>query len=149
MRMITRSVGALSVHTALTCFEGQSACTLTHSCRANMSASCKKQLSRYSCANLVPLRMKWACILKNVLDCHRRVVGRTLPLSAALPTKQRLGSSNACSTILSKPPPYAQCLSSRIGRGTRRISVGCLSSSTASRPCCVHQDDEQAGRVVA
>ena len=31
-------------------------------CRANMFASCKKQLSWYDCASLAPLGMKWACI---------------------------------------------------------------------------------------
>ena len=31
-------------------------------CWANMFASCKKKLSRYSCASLVPLGMKWTCI---------------------------------------------------------------------------------------
>ena len=31
-------------------------------CRANMLASCKKHLPRYSCASLVPLGMKWACV---------------------------------------------------------------------------------------
>ena len=30
-------------------------------CLANMFASCKKQLSWYHCASLVPLRVKWAC----------------------------------------------------------------------------------------
>ena len=39
-------------------------------CRANMFASCKKHLSRYSCASLVPRGMRWACIcagMNNVL----------------------------------------------------------------------------------
>ena len=49
-------------------------------CRANMFASRKKQWSKYSCASLLPLRMKWACICagkKNVLGvvwCHVSVL---------------------------------------------------------------------------
>ena len=31
-------------------------------CRANMFASCTKQLSWHDCASLVPREMKWACI---------------------------------------------------------------------------------------
>ena len=42
--------------------ESQSACTLAIPCLANMFVSCKKQLSWYNCASLVPLGMKWACI---------------------------------------------------------------------------------------
>ena len=39
-------------------------------CWFDMLTSCKKQLSKCSCASLVPLGMKWACICsgkKNVL----------------------------------------------------------------------------------
>ena len=47
---------SLSIHTALPCPLGKSACTLAH-CFANMFASCKKQLSwiYYASASLAPL----------------------------------------------------------------------------------------------
>ena len=61
MTMITRPVGCLCTHGS-NLPESQSACTLAHSCLANMFVSCKKQLSWYNCASLVPLGMKWACI---------------------------------------------------------------------------------------
>ena len=62
MTMITRPVGSLCVHTALTCLSVRVRVLWPIPCRANMFASCKKQLSWYSCASLVPLGMKWACI---------------------------------------------------------------------------------------
>ena len=62
MTMITRPVGSLCVLTALTC-ESVGVCVLWPiPCRPNMFASCKKKLSSYTCASLVPLGMEWACI---------------------------------------------------------------------------------------
>ena len=55
--MVTRSVGPLCTHSS-DFLECKSAWALAHSCRPNMFASCKKQLFKYSCANL---GMKWAC----------------------------------------------------------------------------------------
>ena len=61
----------LSVHTALTCPECQSAWVVAHSFFGRTcSHHAKKHLFGYSCARLVPLGMKWACICagkKNVL----------------------------------------------------------------------------------
>ena len=62
MTMITRSVGSFCVHTALTCLSVNVRGLRSIHCLANMLASCKKQLSWYNCASLVPLGMKWACI---------------------------------------------------------------------------------------
>ena len=46
MTMITRPVGSLCVHTALSCSEGQSACALAHSLFGEqVHIICKKQLS--------------------------------------------------------------------------------------------------------
>ena len=50
-------------------------------CRANMFTSCKKQVSWYFCASLVPLGMKWACISaarSNVLYSRPRVSSRDM-----------------------------------------------------------------------
>ena len=62
MTMITRPVGSLCVHTALTCQSVRVHGPWPIPCWPNMLASCKKQLSWYNCASLVPLGMKWACI---------------------------------------------------------------------------------------
>ena len=61
-QMITRSVGTLCAHTALTCLSVRVPVLWLIPCLANMFASCKKQLSWFYCASLVPLGMKWACI---------------------------------------------------------------------------------------
>ena len=53
---------ALCVHTALTCLSVRVPVLWLILCWPNMLASCKKQLSRYYCASLVPLGKKWACI---------------------------------------------------------------------------------------
>ena len=53
---------SLSVNTALTCLSVRVRGQWPIPCWSNMFASCKKQLSRYSCASHVPLGMKWACI---------------------------------------------------------------------------------------
>ena len=60
--MITRPIGSLCVHTALTCLSVRVPVLWLIPCQANMFASCKKQLSWYNCASLVTLGMKWACI---------------------------------------------------------------------------------------
>ena len=58
MAMSTRP--ALSVHTALTCFEDLECMYLwLMPCRANMFASCKKQVSWCSCASVESLGTKW------------------------------------------------------------------------------------------
>ena len=62
MTMITRPVGSLCVHTALTCLSDRVHVLWLIPCLANMFVSCKKQLSWHCCASLVPLGMKWACI---------------------------------------------------------------------------------------
>ena len=62
MTMITRPVGSLCVLTALTCESVGVRVLWPIPCRPNMFASCKKQLSWYNCASLVPLGMEWACI---------------------------------------------------------------------------------------
>ena len=62
MTMITRPVGSLCVHTALTCQSVRVHGPWPIPCWPNMFAACKKQLSRYDCASLVPLGMMWACI---------------------------------------------------------------------------------------
>ena len=71
MTMITRPVGSLCVHTALTCESVGVRVPLAHSLSGehvrimqeiNMFASCKKQLSWFYYASLAPLGMKWACI---------------------------------------------------------------------------------------
>ena len=62
MTMITRPVGSLCVHTALTCECVGVRVLWLIPYRANLFVSCKKQLSWYNCANLVPLGKKWACI---------------------------------------------------------------------------------------
>ena len=49
-------------NTALTCLSVRVRGLWPILCWLNMFASCKKQLSWHSCANLVPLGMKWACI---------------------------------------------------------------------------------------
>ena len=62
MTMITRPVGSFCVHTALTCLSVRVPVLWLIPCLANMFVSCKKQLSWYNCASLVPFGMKWACI---------------------------------------------------------------------------------------
>ena len=62
MTLITRPVGSLCVHAALTCQSVRMHGPWPIPCWPNMFASCKKQLSWYNCASLVPLGMKWACI---------------------------------------------------------------------------------------
>ena len=62
MTMITRPIGSLCVHTALTCESVGVRGLWLIPCLANMFASCKKQLSWYNCASLVPLGVKWVCI---------------------------------------------------------------------------------------
>ena len=62
MTMITRPVGSLCVHTALTCLRIRVPVLWLIPCLANTFVSCKKQLSWCNCASLVPLGMKWACI---------------------------------------------------------------------------------------
>ena len=62
MTMITRPIGSLCVHTALTCESVGVRGLWLIPCLANMFATCKKQLSWYNCASLVPLGMKWVCI---------------------------------------------------------------------------------------
>ena len=62
MTMITRPVGSLWVHTALTCLSVRVPALRSIPCVAIMFASCKEQLSWHNCASLVPLGMKWACI---------------------------------------------------------------------------------------
>ena len=62
MTMVTRPVGSLCVHTALTCLSVRVRGLRSIPCLAKMFASCTKQLSWYNYANLVPLGMKWACI---------------------------------------------------------------------------------------
>ena len=59
-RMITRPVGSLCVHTALTCQSVRVHGPVLIPCRATMFASCTEQLSWHSCASLVPLGLKWA-----------------------------------------------------------------------------------------
>ena len=63
LSLIARSVGSLCTH-------GPICGPWPIPCPVNMFASCKKLLSEDSCASLVPLGMKWACICpgkKNVL----------------------------------------------------------------------------------
>ena len=62
MTMITRPVGSLCVHKALTCQSVRVHGPWPIPCWPNMFASCKKQLSRYSCARLLPFGKKWACV---------------------------------------------------------------------------------------
>ena len=62
MTMITRPVGSLCVHTALTYLSVRVRGLRSIPCLAIMFASCKKQLSWHNCANLVPLGMKWAYV---------------------------------------------------------------------------------------
>ena len=62
MTLITRPVGSLCVHTALTCLSVRVPVLWLIPCLANMFVSCKKQLSWYDSASLVPHGMKWACI---------------------------------------------------------------------------------------
>ena len=62
MTLITRPVGSLCVHTALTCESVGVRVLWRIPCRANMFASCKKQLSWFYDASLAPLGMKWAGI---------------------------------------------------------------------------------------
>ena len=62
MTMITRPVGSLCVHTALTCLSVRVPVLWLIPCLANTFVSCKKQLSWCNCASLVPLGVKWACI---------------------------------------------------------------------------------------
>ena len=62
MTMITRPVGSLCVHTALTCQSVRVHRLWPIPYWPNMFASCKKQLSWKNCASLVPLGMEWACI---------------------------------------------------------------------------------------
>ena len=74
MTMITHSVGSLCTQSS-DLPECQSACALGIPCLANMFASCKKQLSWYNCASLVPLGMKWACICAGNECCVWLCVG--------------------------------------------------------------------------
>ena len=60
--MITRPIGSLCEHTALTCLSVRVPVLWLIPCLANMFVSCKKQLSWYDSASLVPHGMKWACI---------------------------------------------------------------------------------------
>ena len=53
---------SLSVNTALTCQSVRVHGPWSIPCWPTMFAACKKQLSWYNCASLVPLGMKWACI---------------------------------------------------------------------------------------
>ena len=62
MTVITRPVGSLCVHTALTCLSVRVRGLRSIPCLATMFVPCKKQLSWHNCANLVQLGMKWACI---------------------------------------------------------------------------------------
>ena len=62
MTMITRPVGSLCAHTALTCESVGVRVLRSIPCLANMFTLCKKQLSWHNCASLVPLGVKWACI---------------------------------------------------------------------------------------
>ena len=62
MTMITRPVGSLCVHSALTCQSVRAHGPWPIPCWPNMFGSCKKQLSWHDCASFVPLGMKWACI---------------------------------------------------------------------------------------
>ena len=55
MTMITRPVGSLCVHTALTCQSVRVPGPWPIPCWPNMFTICKKQLSWYNCASLVPL----------------------------------------------------------------------------------------------
>ena len=58
MTMITRPFGSLCVNTALTCLSVRVPVLRHIPCLANMFVSCKKQLSWYDSASLVPLGMK-------------------------------------------------------------------------------------------
>ena len=62
MTIITRPVGSLWEHTALTFLSVRVPALWLIPCLANMFVQCKKQVSWYNCASLVPLGMKWACI---------------------------------------------------------------------------------------
>ena len=64
MTMISRPVGSLCIHTALTCQGVRVRGLRSIPCLANMFASCKEQLSWYNCASLVPIGMRWACICR-------------------------------------------------------------------------------------
>ena len=57
MTMITRPVGSLCVHTALTCLSVRVPVLWLIFCLANMFLSCKKQLSWHNCASFVPLEV--------------------------------------------------------------------------------------------
>ena len=61
MTMCTRPVGCLCTHGPDLPFV-QVRGPWPILCWANMLASCKKLMSRYSCASLVPIGMKWGCI---------------------------------------------------------------------------------------
>ena len=70
MTMIARPVGSLCTHNPDLPWVVECVGSGPFLFWTNMFASCKKQLSRYSCASLVPLGIKWACICaekKNVL----------------------------------------------------------------------------------
>ena len=79
MTMITRPVGSLCVHTALTCqsvrVRGPWPIPWPIPCWPNMFGSCKKQLSWQNCASFVPLGMKWACICAGNRCCVLVVFG--------------------------------------------------------------------------
>ena len=67
--MIARPIGSLCTHGPIMLRARVRGPWPIH-CPVNMFASCKKLLSHDSCASLVPLGMKWACICaekKNVL----------------------------------------------------------------------------------
>ena len=55
------SSSELSVHKALTCPGGQSAWAFAHFLFAEKFASCRNNLSGYTCADLATLEMKRAC----------------------------------------------------------------------------------------
>ena len=71
MTMIARSVGSLSLYTRpYLALRTRVRGPWPIPCPVNMFAPCKKPMSEDSCASLVPLGMKWACICtgkKNVL----------------------------------------------------------------------------------
>ena len=64
MTMITRPVGSLCVHKALTCLMNVCVRGLRSiPCLAKMfTLKARNNMSWYHCASLVPLGMKWACI---------------------------------------------------------------------------------------
>ena len=55
------SSSQLSVHSTLPCPEGQSAWALAHSLFGELPASCRKNVSGFSWADIVPLGVTWAC----------------------------------------------------------------------------------------